>query len=55
MANVLDKIDNHYPKENLLKFASLHAFVFPVNLCMHLIKTTSTVFINSPSMGEKYM
>ena len=49
------KIDNHYPKDKLLQFASMHAFVFPVNLCMHPIKNASTVFINSPSMGKKYM
>jgi hypothetical protein len=40
--------------KNLTKH-SKYAFVFPVNLCMHPIKNASTVFINSPSMGEKYM
>ena len=54
-ANFLGKIDNHYPKDKLLQFASMHAFVFPVNLCMHPIKNTSTVFKSSPSMEEKYM
>ena len=53
--NFLGKIDNHYPEDKLLKFASMHAFVFPVNLCMHPIKNASTVFINSSSMGEKLM
>jgi hypothetical protein len=33
--NFLSKIDNHYPKEKLLKIASKHAFVFSVNLCMY--------------------
>jgi hypothetical protein len=55
MANFLGKIDNHYTKDNLLKFASIHAFVVPVNLYMHLIKNASALFINSPSMGENYM
>ena len=55
MANLLGKIDNHYPKDKLLQFASMHAFVFPVNLCMHPIKNASTVFISSLPMGEKYM
>jgi hypothetical protein len=39
----------------MLNAASLHAFEFPVDLCMHLIKNTSTVFKNTLSMGEKYM
>ena len=48
----IGKIDKHYTKDEHLKISSMHAFVFPVNLCMHPI-TTTTVFINSPSMGEK--
>ena len=64
MANFLGKIDNHHPKDKLLKFASMHTFVFPENLCMHplentsstiFIKNTSTIFINIPAMGEKYI
>jgi hypothetical protein len=35
IANFLGKIDNHYPKYNLLKIASMHAFVFSVNLYIH--------------------
>jgi hypothetical protein len=36
-ANFSGKIDNHYPKDYFLQFASMHAFVFPVNLCMQPI------------------
>ena len=35
IANFLGKIDNHYPKDKLLRIVSMHAFVFSVNLCMH--------------------
>jgi hypothetical protein len=55
MASFLGKLDNHYLKDKLLKFASMHALVFPINLCMYPIKNASTLFINHPSMGEKYM
>jgi hypothetical protein len=59
MANSLGKIDNNYPKGKLLKIASMHTFVFSINsymrACKHPIKNISTVFINSTSMGEKYM
>ena len=55
MCKISGRIDNHYPKEKLLKFASMHTFVFPENLCMHPIKNASTVLINSSSMGEKHM
>jgi hypothetical protein len=55
IANFLGKIDNHYPEDKLLKFASMHAFLFPVNLCMNPTNSISTIFMNSPSMGEKYM
>jgi hypothetical protein len=55
IVNFLGKTDKHYTKDKLLKIASMHAFVFPVNLCMYPIKNTSTVFINRPCMGEKYM
>jgi hypothetical protein len=54
MAKFIDKINSHYPKDKLLKFASMQAFVFPVNLCIYPIKNASTVIINSPSIGEKY-
>ena len=30
----LGKIDHHYLKDKLLQFASVHTFVFPVNLYM---------------------
>jgi hypothetical protein len=39
-ANFSGKTDNHYPKDNLLQFASMHAFVLPVNL--HMQPATST-------------
>ena len=39
----IGKIDNHYTEDKWLKFSSMHAFVFPVYLCMHHIKTTSIV------------
>ena len=39
-ANFPGKIDNHFLKDKLLQFASMHAFVFPVNLCMQPIKNT---------------
>jgi hypothetical protein len=55
IVNILGKMDHHYTKGKLLKIASMHAFVFPVNLCMHPINNTSTVFINSSSMGKKYI
>ena len=32
--NFLGKIDKHYTKDKLLQFASMHAFVFRVNLRM---------------------
>jgi hypothetical protein len=35
IANFLGKIDNNYPKDKLLKIASMHAFVLSVNLCIH--------------------
>ena len=45
-ANILGKFDNHYSKDKLLEFTSIHSFVFPVNLCMQPIKNAFTVFIN---------
>ena len=38
----LGKIDNHYPKDKLLQFASMHAFVYPVNLPMQPIENVLT-------------
>jgi hypothetical protein len=38
IVNFLGKIGNHYTKDKLLKIASMHAFVFPVNLCMHPLR-----------------
>ena len=35
MASLLGKIDSCYPKDKLLKFASMNAFVFTIDLCMH--------------------
>ena len=55
MANFLGKFGNHYPKGKLLQFASMHAFVFPVNLCMQPIKYAFTVFINSSSNGRQHL
>jgi hypothetical protein len=56
IASFLGKIDNHYPKDKLLTIASMNAFVLSVNIFMRTFhKKTSTVFKNSPSMGEKYM
>jgi hypothetical protein len=52
--NILGKIDNPYPKGKLLQFASMPAFVFPINLFIHPIKIASTVFINNSSMGDKH-
>ena len=51
-ANFLGKIDNHYPKDKLLQFASMHAFVFPVNLRMHPIENVLTVFTDGSSNGK---
>jgi hypothetical protein len=53
MANFLGIFDNHYTKDKLLEFASMHAFVFPVNLFTQLIKNAFTVCINSSS--NKYV
>jgi hypothetical protein len=53
MAKLLDKIDDHYPKDKLFKIPSMHAIIFPVNLCMHPIKNACTEFIKSPSMGRE--
>jgi hypothetical protein len=53
MANFLGKFDNHDPKDKLLEFASIHTFVFSVNLCMQPIKNAFTVLINSSSSGRE--
>ena len=45
-ANLLGKFDNHYSKDKLLKLASMHVFVFPVNLC---IENMHTVFTDGSS------
>ena len=53
MANFLGKIDNHYPKDKLdNEFASMHAVVFPVNLCIHPIENAFTVFTDGSSNGK---
>jgi hypothetical protein len=52
MYKFLGKINNHYPKDKLLQFASTHAFVFPVNLCMQPIDNTLTVFTDGSSNGK---
>ena len=36
IANVLGKINNHCPKDKLLKIASMPAFLFSVNLYIHV-------------------
>lgn len=51
-ANFLGKIDNHYPKDKLLQFASMHAFVFPINLRMQPIENALTVFTDCSSNGK---
>ena len=48
----LGKIDNHYPKDKLLQFASMHAFVFPVNLHMQPLENVLTVFTDGSSSGK---
>ena len=52
MYKFLGKINNHYPKDKLLQFASMHAFVFPVNLCMQPIDNTLNVFTDGSSNGK---
>jgi hypothetical protein len=49
--NFSGKIDNH-PKDKLLQFSSMHAFVFPVNLCMHPIENALTVFTDGSFNGK---
>jgi hypothetical protein len=51
-ANFSGKFDDHYPKGKLLKFASMHTFVFPVNVCMQPTENMPTVFIDSSSKGK---
>ena len=48
----LGKIDNHYPKDKLLQFASMHAFVYPVNLPMQPIENVLTIFTDGSSNGK---
>ena len=45
-------IDNHYPNDKLLKFASMHAFVYPVNLPMQPIENVLTIFTDGSSNGK---
>jgi hypothetical protein len=51
-ANFSGKIDNHYPKDKLLQFASMHAFVFPISLFMQPIENVLTVFTDRSSNGK---
>jgi hypothetical protein len=51
-ANFSGKIDNHCPKDKLLQFASMHAFVFSVNLHMQPIEDGLTVFTDVSSNGK---
>ena len=51
-ANFSGKIDNHYPKDKLLQFASIHAFAFPVNLRMQPIENVLTVFTDNSYNGK---
>ena len=46
------KIDNNYPKDKLLQFASMHAFVYPVNLPMQPIENVLTIFTDGSSNGK---
>ena len=48
----LGKIDNNYPKDKLLQFASMHAFVYPVNLPMQPIENVLTIFTDGTSNGK---
>ena len=48
----LGKIDNNYPKDKLLQFASMHAFVYPVNLPMQPIENVLTTFTDGSSNGK---
>lgn len=48
----LGKIDNNYPKDKLLQFASMHAFVYPVNLPMQPIENVLTIFTDGSSNGK---
>ena len=48
----LGKIDNNYPKDKLLQFASMHAFVYPVNLPMQPIENVVTIFTDGSSNGK---
>ena len=52
MANFLGKFGNHYPKGKLLQFASMHAFVYPVNLPMQPIENVLTIFTDGTSNGK---
>ena len=52
IVNFLGKIDNHYPKDKLLQFASMHAFVYPVNLPMQPIENVLTIFTDGSSNGK---
>jgi hypothetical protein len=51
-AKLLGKIGNHYPKDKLLQFVSMHAFVFSINLCMHPIENVLTVFTDDSCNGK---
>ena len=46
------KIDNNYPKDKLLQFASMHAFVYPVNLPMQPIENVLTIFTDGSINGK---
>ena len=50
--NFSGKIDNNYPKDKLLQFASMHAFVYPVNLPMQPIENVLTIFTDGSSNGK---
>jgi hypothetical protein len=53
MTNFLGKFDNNYSKDKLLEFASVHTFVFPVNVHMQPIENAFTVFTNCSSNGRE--
>ena len=54
-ANFSGKINNHYPKDKLLQFASIYVFVFPINLCMQPIGMRLLYLRRAHVMGRQHM
>jgi hypothetical protein len=46
---ILNKIDNHYPKDKL-KIVFMHAFVFSINSCIH---TSQLLCLKTVLLWEK--